>query len=111
MSSRAKKMCLVAIMDHLNRVRESEEDLIVAERLRRKPTDEMFLEREKEGAYNILITRHLLDNGVKFKEFCRFTPDQFFFLLSLVQEKLTTAPYSRVAKPISPEEKLALTLR
>uniref|UniRef100_A0A0A9YPI3 Homogentisate 1,2-dioxygenase n=1 Tax=Lygus hesperus TaxID=30085 RepID=A0A0A9YPI3_LYGHE len=64
----------------------------------------MFEEREKEGAYNILITRQLLDNGVKFKEFFRFTPDQFFTEFNSFNHRIhncETSSYSKYGEPRS----------
>ncbi|KAL4104313.1 hypothetical protein QTP88_019614 [Uroleucon formosanum] len=58
-----------------------------------------------------LIEGHLFNNEVKFREFFRVNREQFNFILSLVKDDLTKEPTMRVPVPISPDEKLAITLR
>ncbi|XP_046658621.1 uncharacterized protein LOC124352930 [Homalodisca vitripennis] len=72
---------------------------------------ELFKRRKSEGAYNVLITKHLIDNEVKFKEYFRLTRDQVFTLLGLVREEITVKPYNTVIEPITAEMKLAVILR
>ncbi|XP_050547894.1 uncharacterized protein LOC126909504 [Daktulosphaira vitifoliae] len=78
---------------------------------KRKTTDNIFKNRESEGFFEILINRHLTSNHVRFREYFRINYEQFNFLLSLVEEKLTLPPNNRIKNPISPAEKLAVTLR
>lgn len=61
--------------------------------------------------YEVLINRHLKNNNIKFREFFRVNIQQFDFLLSLVENDITLPPSNRNKKPISPAEKLAITLR
>ncbi|KAL4153924.1 hypothetical protein QTP88_001757 [Uroleucon formosanum] len=78
---------------------------------KKKPTDDIFKNRESEGFIEILIKRHLINNHNKFREYFRINYEQFNFLLTLVEEKLTLQPSNRIKKPITPAEKLAVTLR
>ncbi|CAI6373994.1 unnamed protein product [Macrosiphum euphorbiae] len=54
----------------------------------------MFKHRDSEGFYEILINRHLKNNNIKFLE-----------------NQLVLQPTNRIKKPITPAEKLAVTLR
>lgn len=77
----------------------------------RRKTSDMFSSREDEGVFRLLIHKHLLDDEVKFKAYFRFTRHQFYYILDIVQGLLTCEPCNRVKRPITPAEKLALTLR
>ncbi|CAI6370763.1 unnamed protein product [Macrosiphum euphorbiae] len=77
---------------------------------KRKPFNSLFSTRNSEGFFKNLIGGHLINDDEKFREFFRLNRKQFNFILSLVQEKMTKKPTLRVPEPISPEEKLALTL-
>lgn len=93
---------------------EEEEDddlLITTQSEQREKVDALFLNRKAEGYFEILISRHLIRNETKFREFLRVNKNQFDFLLSLVEVQLTKLPSNRVKKPITAAEKLALTLR
>lgn len=78
---------------------------------KRKPFNSLFSTRNSEGFFKNLIGEHLINDDEKFREFLRLNRKQFNFILSLVQEEITKKPTLRVPEPISPEEKLALTLR
>jgi len=78
---------------------------------KKKPTDDIFKNRESEGFFEKLINRHLINNRNKFREYFRINYEQFNFLLTLVEEKLTLQPSNRIKKPITPAEKLSVTLR
>lgn len=43
--------------------------------------------------------------------FFRLNFDQFTFILSLIKEDIELPPSNRVKRPITPDEKLAVTLR
>lgn len=77
----------------------------------RSKVSDVFSSREDEGVFQLLINKHLLDDEVKFKSYFRFTRHQFYYLLEMVEGLLTCEPSNRVKRPISPAEKLALTLR
>lgn len=89
---------------------ENDDDMRLLLSLRDK-TSELYESRNEEGYYKILIQNHLNDDDEKFRSFFRLNKDQFNFVLSLVQNELKKKPTNRVKTPISPEEKLALTLR
>jgi len=78
---------------------------------KRNPTDKIFKNRASEGFFEILINKHLKNNEIKFRDFFQINHDQFEFLLLLVEKELTVQPSNGVRKPISPAEKLAVTLR
>jgi len=78
---------------------------------KRKSTKPVFLMREQEGFFEKLIKGHLVNDEKLFREFFRLNLKQFNFVLSLVKNDISSVPYNRVQQPITPEEKLALTLR
>jgi len=78
---------------------------------KRKSTKPMFLMREQEGFFEKLIKGHLVNDETLFREFFRLNLKQFNFVLSLVKNYISSEPYNRVQQPITPDEKLALTLR
>lgn len=78
---------------------------------KRKSIDNFFTTRLDEGFFEVLINGHLNNNKTKFREFFRLNYDQFMFILSLINDDITLLPSKRVRKPITPEEKLAVTLR
>ncbi|KAJ8867929.1 hypothetical protein PR048_031738 [Dryococelus australis] len=57
----------------------------------RKPSNSTYLCRHNEGVSKQLIENHLLNDEVTFKAYLRFTPQQFTFLLSLIEAELTVA--------------------
>ncbi|KAL4123037.1 hypothetical protein QTP88_015269 [Uroleucon formosanum] len=77
----------------------------------RNAPNSIIVTRETEGFFKKLIEGHLFNNEVKFREFFRVNREQFNFILSLVKYDLTKEPTMRVPVPISPDEKLAITLR
>ncbi|KAB0803040.1 hypothetical protein PPYR_00010 [Photinus pyralis] len=91
---------------------EEEEDLLLMSLCKKnEKTKNMFLSRETEGCFQLLITRHLMDDDTKFQEYFRLTKHEFFGVHDIVSENLRTVPSSFVRRPISSCEKLALTLR
>lgn len=78
---------------------------------KRKSVSAIYTERKREGVFNLLVHKHLLDDEVKFKAYFRFTRQQFYDLLDLVEDDLKVDSCNRVMRPISPAEKLAVTLR
>jgi len=71
----------------------------------------LFKTRREEGYHQILINGHLRLDEKKFREFFRLNRGQFDYILSIIEGDLTTIPTPFVPKPITPEEKLAVTLR
>lgn len=77
----------------------------------RKKISEMYRNRKNEGFFKILINSHLIDEEEKFKRYFRLTRERFAYVLNLIEEDLEISSCNRVKLPITPAEKLALTLR
>jgi hypothetical protein len=77
----------------------------------KKPISQIFQKRPDEGFFKNLITTHLRSNDEQFINFFRLSKAEFDWVLSLVSSDLEKFPSNRHQQPISPEEKLALTLR
>lgn len=77
----------------------------------RRATHDIFKQRKQEGYFNLLINGHLREDENKFREFFRLNPQQFDFVLSLIQDYIQKSGTNFVQVPITAEEKLALTLR
>lgn len=71
----------------------------------------LFLKRDEEGCFKVLILRHLIDSETKFREYFRVTPQLFNDILDCIKNDITTPECNRVQRPISPMQKLCLTLR
>ena len=84
--------------------------LIEREKPRKKISD-LYKTRGTEGAFHALVGQHLNADEEKFREYFRLTKDEFQFVLGLIRADVTTEPCNRVKYPITPEEKLAITLR
>jgi len=78
---------------------------------KRSSINKLFKTREDEGFFEVLIKGHLNDNKKKFRDFFRLNYDQFIYILSLIKDDISLPPSNRVKKPITPDEKLAVTLR
>lgn len=76
-----------------------------------KNKNEMYLAREAEGFFSVLIEKHLWRDETKFREFFRLSWDQFNYVLNLVEEDIKANPSIKIRKPITAAEKLAVTLR
>ncbi|XP_054706579.1 uncharacterized protein LOC129216389 [Uloborus diversus] len=90
---------------------EESDQLMEIEVLPRDRINPIYQNRESEGAYNILIDRHLWNDTTKFREYFRLTPELFNFVLDNIASEIASTVCNRHKKPISPSEKLALTLR
>lgn len=77
---------------------------------KRSTTHQMYKNRAEEGAYNILVLKHLIDSDTLFKEYFRLTPLLFDNVLSFIKIDLELTPV-RHYQTISPEEQLCITLR
>lgn len=71
----------------------------------------MYIERSREGCFNILVERHLIDNETRFRAYFRVSFELFNYILNFIKDDIKRRPSNRVKKPITPEEKLSLTLR
>lgn len=86
------------------------EDVFILKKHRESRHD-LFQNRNMEGAFAVLINRHLMDNDTKFKEYLRLTPYLFAKILGKIENELVTKPSIRYPKPIEPKLKLCLVLR
>lgn len=80
----------------------------------RKPTakiHDMFKLRCEEGLFNKLIIGHLREDKKKFSEFLRISTEQFDLLVELIRDDLAKNSTNLHLYPITPGEKLAITLR
>lgn len=77
----------------------------------RKKMSPIIDAREEEGSFAILISKHLFSNEDNFVKYFRITPHLFDIILQHVHDDIVKHPYNRVKKPISPQQKLCLTLR
>ena len=77
---------------------------------KRAKTHVMFELRSEEGMYKKLIVNHLREDPKKFAEFFR-SLEQFDFLVELIKDDLSKKSYNRNLYPVTPEEKIAITLR
>lgn len=90
---------------------EADEELLLLASYFRDENDEIVSERSREGCYNTLIRRRLVDNETRFKSYFRVSFELFNYILNSIKEDKRRRPSNRVKRPISPEEKLSLTLR
>ena len=93
---------------------DEEEEQVLFEMYGRKraATHIMFDLRKEEGIFNKLIVNHLREDPKKFLDFFRLSSDQFNFLLALIKEDLYNKQSTNLKMyPITPEEKLSITLR
>lgn len=93
---------------------ENEEEEILLQQLmsqRNAEVHSLFKTRLGEGYFTTLINRHLLEDDKKFREFFRLNIAQFNYILNLIKEDIQTNSSNKHPYPISPDEKLAITLR
>lgn len=108
--SKKKKMLIkLLLLEEIN-----EEETIFEHAIKiynTKKTHNLFLTRKIEGFYSILIEKHLFKDEQKFREFFRLSYDQFNYVLNIIEDDIKTNPSNRVRQPITPAEKLSITLR
>lgn len=78
---------------------------------KRNKTRELIANREKEGAFYILISKYLFTEEDNFMKYFRLSPHLFNQILESIRNDITTKSCKRVSNPISAEQKLCLTLR
>ena len=103
LSLRKKKICAIALLVMLDKMENEDTG-------RRFWVRKIFLERKKYGLCHILIDELRLFDKEYFFCFVRMTPQGFEHLLSLVGPHLQQTT-TKMRKPISPAERLVLTLR
>lgn len=77
----------------------------------RENTHEMYKRRSKEGAFQLLYSTHLLDDDTKFQQWLRVPPQLFASILKAIGPDITSVGTNFLKNPISPTQKLCLTLR
>ncbi|KAK5637902.1 hypothetical protein RI129_000130 [Pyrocoelia pectoralis] len=90
---------------------EEEEELLLAKLKKIEKPHPLYLSRCEEGFQNILIQRHFLKDDSMFRKFFRLNRVQFDYILSCIENGLNRKSCNKVKQPISPAEKLGLTLR
>ena len=103
LSLRKKKICALALLVMLDKVENEDTG-------RRFWVRKIFQERKKYGLYHILTDELRLFDKEYFFRFVRMTPQRFEHLLSLVGPHLQRTT-TKMREPISPAERLVLTLR
>ena len=78
---------------------------------KKRSPHKLYKQRLEEGAHNILIDRHLMDDDTKFKEYFRVTPFLFGQILDDIQNDIEGTTTTWVRNPISARVKLCITLR
>lgn len=71
----------------------------------------LFELKSEEGLYQKLINNHLRKDHKKFSEFFRLSVEQFDFVLELIKHDIYKKSYNRNLYPVTPDEKLAITMR
>lgn len=74
----------------------------------------LFEKRNKEGSYEILVKRHLLDNDSMFVTYFRLSPYLFHKVIDLIRNDIGVSPVilgGPTKYRISPEQKLCIALR
>lgn len=71
----------------------------------------LFQARNEEGFFQSLITNHLREDDKKFSEFFRVSISQFDFILNLIKDDIQKLSCNGSQYPVTPDEKLAITLR
>ncbi|GFT41505.1 hypothetical protein TNCV_3942651 [Trichonephila clavipes] len=72
----------VALLLYLEDEQSSEEN--------RSEESELFKNRSSEGAFQILVRRHLHCNNEKFRQYFRLTPVLFDYVLNNIRDELTS---------------------
>ncbi|KAK9701539.1 hypothetical protein QE152_g30529 [Popillia japonica] len=91
---------------------EEEESLLLwAYKKPSKKVSKIFTTRETEGVFNLTVEKRLFGKDQKFREYFRLSTQLFQIVLEHIKEDVTKLPYNRHKNPISPEEKLSITLR
>ncbi|KAG8238896.1 hypothetical protein J437_LFUL015181 [Ladona fulva] len=76
----------------------------------RNAFNEIYWRRNSQGTFKILIQGHLFDDEEKFRQYFRVSHGLFNRILLAIKEDIIKDPCNRVMKPITPTEKLCVTL-
>ncbi|KAG8221862.1 hypothetical protein J437_LFUL003238, partial [Ladona fulva] len=94
-----------------NYLEDEEEDETLLATMMRNSSNEIYRRRNSQGTFKILIQGHLFDDEEKFRQYFRVSRGLFSRILSAIKEDIIKDPCNRVIKPITPTEKLCVTLR
>lgn len=105
---RKRKLCALLLLEE----EEEEEILLSSMHLKKRDTaSAIFLNRKKEGTFKLLVEPRLYVDQNKFRQYFRLNYELFTTVLSFIENDIKTNPYNRHKDPISPQEKLCITLR
>ena len=105
----SRKLLLRALLQE-----EEDDDMLLLayfETGNRSEVKTMYQARSSEGYSRILIANHLVDKEETYRQFFRLNKEQVHFVLNHIGKDLEKKSCPRVKTPISPEDKLLLTLR
>lgn len=108
---RRRLLTMAVAFRGLQRLRRRRENLRNLRRHQRRMLNAMYVARDSEGVMEVLVNRHLRADDKKFKEYFRLSIEIFDFVLRHVERDITCAPSNFVPLPITPETKLAITIR
>lgn len=101
---------IVGVIMHIIEEEKHDEEIfsLMMMKKNKKKTHAIFTTRCTDGDFENLITRHLIDDEVKFQALFRLTTEQFDFVLSAISKEIATTLTNMVKYP---KEKLAVSLR
>lgn len=102
--TRAKKILKVCVFGHVYF------DIILRRRERRWGVHPLNRSREKKGEY-VLLARELEKFPERYQQYFRMSQDRFNFILGRIKASITSEPTKFQKKPVTPKEKLVVTLK
>lgn len=109
---RVKRLLVMATAFRgLQKLRRRRENKKRAREKQRRKIRPLFLQRDSEGAMEILFNRHLKKDENLFEQYFRVSFDLFEYVLSHIVQDINSVPSNCVPVPIQPAVKLAITLR
>lgn len=78
---------------------------------KRQQVHDIFVHRQSEGSFSILIERYLFSDHQKFTHYLRVSPRTFYTILKHIFKDIYVAPTNRIKNPIDPSQKLCIALR
>lgn len=91
------------------RIREQQFEEVVP--INRRVISQIFLNRDTEGAMELLVNLHLNKYETSFIQYFRVSFRMFEYILQLVGEDIVGLESNIIPEPISPDMQLAVTLR
>ena len=106
LSTLKRKIAIVTILKELNEIESDDGE----PKSKRGPDREWIRERERKGAFVNIFNELYVSDHEGFRRFMRMDQKQFNELTDLISAEIEKQ-YNKMRKPISPKERLALTLR